>query len=119
MARWSAAHDWVHRAAAWDAAQLPALDAEVAERHRNATLQRLDAADRLRALALAALADVDPGKVRPADAVRMLEAADRLEGAALTGYVPSAERDRTAEHNAPSETALAALLDDLINATAG
>lgn len=76
---WSAQHDWVNRAAAFDAAQDRALRTELAEQ-RTAMLKRhAQVGALLTQKAIERLRDLDVAKLSIRDAIALIETGSRLE----------------------------------------
>jgi hypothetical protein len=84
MRRWSAQHDWVARASAWDDEVYMLEDRRRLEAIRTMHDTHQRAARAAIGKALAALNAVDPGDIAPGAAVRLLELGTRLERDTLT-----------------------------------
>jgi hypothetical protein len=79
--RWSSAHDWVRRAAAYDAAEAAREEAEAAEQRKKARQQRLQVARGARSKGVEALTQLTAAELArlPSALVRLLEYADSTE----------------------------------------
>lgn len=100
IGRWSSAHNWVERCAAWDSEQDRILREQQQNEIKKMRRKHASLADRTLKKLAESLEYIDPEEIKPSDFARLLDVATKLERISL-GDTTDVVENREAEEKQP------------------